>query len=105
MITSCNIKTITEIKDNKILISCMCAENQNGVEYPTLFKADILDAPKTVNNENGVEGELLLTHVDSSENVGELNSKGELILNLNDDNAENYFIDTDGQLKYKEDGQ
>lgn len=104
MITNCNVKTITEIKDDKILISCISAENQNGLEHPTLFKTDILDTPKTINNENGVEGELLLTHTDSSENIGELNNKGELILNLQDDNAENYFIDTDGQLKYKENG-
>jgi hypothetical protein len=105
MITDCNVKTITEIEGDKILISCLSAENQNGVDRPTLFRADILENPKTINTESGVEGELMLTHTDSSSNVGSLSNDGSLTLRLEDDDADKYFIDEDGQLKYNSDGQ
>lgn len=105
MITECNVKTITEIEGENIQISCICAENQNGVDRPTLFRADVLEEPKTINTENGVEGELMLTHTDSSTNIGSLTNDGSLILNLEDDDADKYFVDTDGQLKYNSDGQ
>lgn len=105
MTTDCNVKTITEIEGDKIQISCICAENQNDVDRPTLFRADILEEPKTINTENGVEGELMLTHTDSSTKVGSLSNDGSLILKLEDDDADKYFVDTDGQLKYNSDEQ
>lgn len=100
MITECNVKTVTEIQDNKILISCVSFENQEERDKPTLFRADLLEGSKTINSEGGIEGELLLTHVDSNETVGELDEDGNLIITLNDDDVNEYYVDNDGQLKY-----
>lgn len=105
MTTECNVKTITEIEGDKIQISCICAETQNGVDRPTLFRADLLEEPRTINTEEGVEGELMLTHTDSSTKIGSLSDDGSLTIELEDDDANKYFLDTDGQLKYEADGQ
>ena len=100
MIIECSTKTITEVEDNKVKISCICSENQNGIDTPTLFRADILKKPSVVNRVSGLEGELLLTHTDSNENVAEINDKGELIISLQNDDVEKYNLDDKGNLIY-----
>ena len=100
MITECSTKTITEVEDNKVKISCICSENQNGIDTPTLFRADILKKPSTINRVSGFEGELLLTHTDSSSNVAEINDRGEMIISLENDDAEKYSLDDKGNLVY-----
>jgi hypothetical protein len=99
MIKECNeVKTVSEIIGNKIKISCTILK-----DTPKIFKVDLLKTSETINNEPGIEGELLLTHVDSNESVGKINDNGDLLLNLEDDDANRYYIDDDGNLKYKED--
>lgn len=100
MIIECNVKTITEVDDNKITISCFSLENQDGKDKPTLFRADLLDKPKTINKEGGIEGELLLTHNDSNEKVAMLDKNGNLILSLDDDEVGEYYINNNGELIY-----
>ena len=100
MITECKTKTVTEIVDNKVTISCLVSENQDGVDIPTLFRTDMLDKPSTINRILGQEGELLITHVDSDENVASLNKDGEMILTLQDDEADKYNVDDNGYLVY-----
>lgn len=102
MITECKTKTITEIVDNKVTISCLVSENQNSVDTPTLFRADMLNKPSAINRISGQEGELLITHVDSDENVASLNKDGEMILTLQDDEADKYSVDDNGYLVYNE---
>ena len=100
MITECKTKTVTEIVDNKVTISCLVSENQNGVDTPTLFRADMLNKPSVINRISGQEGELLITHVDSDENVASLNKDGEMILTLQDDEVDKYSVDDNGYLVY-----
>lgn len=100
MITECSTKTITEVEDNKVKISCICSKNQNGIDTPTLFHADIPNKPLVINRVSGLEGELLLIHTDSSGNVAEINDKGEMIISLEDDDAEKYSLDDKGNLVY-----
>lgn len=100
MITECSTKTITEVEDNKVKISCICSENQNGIDTPALFRANILDKPSVINQVSGLEGELLLTHTDSSDMVAEINNKGEMIISLDDDDVEKYSLDDNGNLVY-----
>lgn len=102
MITECSTKTITEVEGNKVKISCISSENQNGVDTPTLFRADILDKPFVINRVSGLEGELLLTHSDGSSNVAKINDKGEMIISLEDDDASKYSLDDNGNLIYDE---
>ena len=99
MITDCETKTVTEITDGVIQISCVCRES---VDKPTIFRSDLLNEVKTINKTKGVEGELLLTHTDSAENIGLVNEKGELIITTNDDNADNYYVDDNQNLIYNE---
>lgn len=100
MITECNVKTITEVENEKITISCISLVNQNEKDKPTLFKTDLLNNPKTINKTSGIEGELLLTHNDSSKQVGRLDENGNLIISLDNDDAGKYYVDSNGELNY-----
>lgn len=103
MITDyCSIKTITEIEGNKVKISCICSEKQDGIDTPTLFRVDMLNKPSIINRIQGLEGELLITHIDSNNNIAEINDKGELIISLDDDDVEKYTLDDKGNLIYNE---
>lgn len=102
MITNCATKTITKIGNtNNISIDCVACDAQDGTaDKPTVFAAEILDNPKTINAVHGTEGELILTHTDGNERVAEINNKGEMILTLDDDDAEKYSLDSNGNLVY-----
>lgn len=91
MTVECKTKTITEIKDNKVKISCL-SSNQNDVDRPTIFRSDILKERMTLNKERGIEGELLLTHTDTNKSIGEIDKSGNLIITLNDDDVNKYRI-------------
>ena len=98
MIRNCRTKTITEVEDNKITISCICSEKQDGVETPSIFRADVLDKDVVVNKIPGVEGELLLTHTDSSNIIGEIDKDGNLLITLDDDDVNKYFIENENLM-------
>lgn len=93
MITNCKTKTITLIDDGKITISCLFSENQNEVDKPTIFECDLLEKEIIVNETPGVEGELILLHTDSSDVVGKINENGNLLITLEDDDVEKYYVD------------
>lgn len=93
MITNCKTKTITEVEDSRITISCICSENQNDVDKPTVFRSDILKKEVVVNKTYGVEGELFLTHTDNNEVVGEIDKDGNLLMTLDDDDVEKYYVE------------
>lgn len=116
MITDCATKTITSIEDNSSLqsagkyvvkILCVSFENQNSkIDRPTIFSADMLDKPKTINKTSGVEGELLLTHTDNNPIIAEINPEGEMIIYVDDDDdgeADKYSLDPEsGNLIYND---
>lgn len=105
MIIECGVKTVTEVVDKKITISAVHSES--GVDdKPIIFRADLLKEPKAINKVSGKEGELLLTHIDSGKDVGEINDNGELIISTPDDDNANYYLSQEGELIYNsEDGQ
>lgn len=100
MITECSTKTITEIDVDKVKISCVSSENQSGVDTPVLFRADMLDKPMVINRASGLEGELLMTHTDDNDNAVEINAIGEMIISLDNDDADKYDLDNNGNLIY-----
>ena len=91
------LRTITEVVDGKITISCEVCEVLD--RNPNIFKAEILDKEKTVNKTNGIEGELLLSHY-SDENPAKISDNGDLIINGED--ADKYRLDDNGDLIYVE---
>lgn len=92
MTVECKTKTITEIKNNKVKISCL-SSNQNDTERPTIFRSDILEEKMTLNSKTGIEGELFLTHTDAIKSVGLINEQGDLIITLEDDDPNKYRIE------------
>lgn len=99
MIIECGVKTVTEVIDDKVTISAVHSEN--GVDdKPIIFRADLLSEVKAINKVSGKEGELLLTHIDSGENVGSINDAGELIISTTDDENDNYYLNDKGELMY-----
>lgn len=105
MIIECGVKTVTEIVGEKVTISAVHSES--GVDdKPIIFRADLLKEPKVINKVSGKEGELLFTHIDSGNNIGEINDNGELIISTEDDNNDSYYLNDRGELIYNsEDGQ
>lgn len=99
MIIECGVKTVTEVVGDKVTISAVYSKV--GVnDKPVIFHADLLKDAKSINKVSGKEGELLLTHIDSGENIGEINENGELIISTADDNNDNYYLSDNGELIY-----
>lgn len=98
----CKVRTITENTDSRIKIVSFACNNQDGIELPTLFNAEILEEVKSKNAVKGKEGELIISHEDSDKIVGELNAKiGEMTISLADDDVNKYRHNTErGELMY-----
>ena len=92
-----DLRTMTEVVNGKIIISCEICEIYD--RNPNIFKAEILDKEKIVNKTSGIEGELLLSHY-SDESPAKINDDGDLIINGED--ADKYHLDNNGNLIYAE---
>lgn len=92
-----NLRTMTEVVEGKITISCEVFEEVN--RNPNIFKAEILDKEKTINRTSGIEGELLISH-NSSKSPAKINEDGDLIISGED--ANKYHLDNNGNLIYNE---
>jgi hypothetical protein len=101
MIINCKTKTITEVSENKITISCICSENQDGVDNPSIFRSELLKKVTTINKISGEEGNLLLLHTDDNNTVGEIDSEGNLVITLDNDDVDKYQIENQN-LTYNE---
>lgn len=97
-----SVKTLTETSGSKATITCFSDMDENGSTTPSLVKAEVLKEVKEVNAVPGKEGELIISG--DEENFGELNDKGELILDLENDNVDNYSLNNKGELEYNEQG-
>lgn len=88
--TIVSVKTITEVdkNDGVFLISCFSDRNEDGTTTPVIFKSQVLEEPKIIDNISGKEGELMLSH--SGDTVGSLNENGDLIIEVEGDDAERY---------------
>lgn len=87
----CTSKTKTETSGGKANIHCFADMNEDGSRTPTLYHAEVLQGRKEINGVSGIEGELLLVHQDSGK-IGKLNNKGELLIQLNEDDATKYEL-------------
>lgn len=90
MRTQVSVKTITEVEQGTgvFLISCFSDLNADGSTTPTIYKSQVLYTEKIIDNTSGKEGELMLSH--SGSTVGEINDNGELVINIEGDNADKY---------------
>jgi hypothetical protein len=90
MRTEVSVKTTTEVdtKTGDFLISCFADMNEDGSKTPSIYKSDVLDSTKIIDNVSGKEGELMLTY--SGDTVGEINDDGELVINPDGDDANKY---------------
>ena len=87
----CTSKTKTETVGNNANIHCFADMNEDGNRTPTLYHAEVLQGRKEINGVAGIEGELLLVHQDSGK-IGNLNNRGELTIQLNEDDATKYEL-------------
>ena len=89
MRTEVSVKTRTEVdKNGDFLVSCFSDMNEDGTTTPVLFKSEVLSAPKIIDNTKGKEGELMLSYV--GDKVGEIDSNGDLILDVENDDVNKY---------------
>lgn len=90
MHTEVSVKTVTEVEKQSgtFLITCFSDMNEDGSTTPVLFKSKVLDKPMEVDNISGQEGELMLSY--TGDKVGEINSGGELILDVENDDVDKY---------------
>lgn len=99
--TEVTVQTITEVTDStgEFVITCSASLNEDGTEFPSIFKSQVLETEKTVDNTSGLEGELMLSY--SEDTVGEINDDGELEIELEEDDVEKYSKE-DENLIYTE---
>lgn len=90
MRTEVNVKTITEVEKESgmFLISAFSDMNEDGSTTPSVYKSQVLDDEKIIDNTEGKEGELMLSYQGNT--VGEINGDGQLILNPDGDDANKY---------------
>ena len=85
-----HVKTITEVskKTGEFVIHCFSDMKDDGSVTPTLFKSQVLQETKIVDNVEGKEGELLLSYTGDG-NVGSL-TDGILRIEPQDDDPTKY---------------
>lgn len=90
MRTQVSTKTITEVKqsDGTFSVSCFADKNADGTTTPSIYKSQVLNELKTIDNVNGKEGELMLAF--SGKTAGRINEDGELLLEPENDDASKY---------------
>lgn len=97
--TVVSVKTLTETKGATATIVCFSDMNEDSSTTPSIVKAEVLKEVKEVNAVPGKEGELIIS---GDENVfGNLNSKGELTLELENDDVNKYSFNNNGELEYE----
>lgn len=97
MKTEVSVKTRTEgIENGVFVITSFSDMNEDGTKTPVIFKSEVLDSPKIIDNVKGKEGELLLSYI--GDKVGEIDDKGNLIIEVENDDAEKYNKQNDNLI-------
>ncbi len=88
---SVHTKTITEVDTatGDFIIECFADMNTDGSFVPSVFKSQVLQKHTIVDNIDGKEGELMLSH-DNESRVGKLIADGNLIIDLDKDDVNKY---------------
>ena len=97
--TIVSVKTLTETKGATATIVCFSDMNEDGSTTPSIVKAEVLKEVKEVNAVPGNEGELIISGDEKA--FGNLNSKGELTLELENDDVNKYSLNNNGELEYE----
>lgn len=97
-----SVKTITEVEpsNNLFMINCFSDLNEDGSTTPNIYKSQVLDKTKIIDNVSGKEGELMLSH--DSEADGSINELGELTIELSDDKEIEKYVKQQENLVYNE---
>lgn len=100
MRTEVSVKTIAEVEidSGEFIISCFSDMNDDGSKTPSIYKSNVLDSEKIIDNVYGKEGELMLSY--SGDTVGEINDEGNLIISPYEDDA-NKYNKQDDNLTYE----
>ena len=103
MKTDVSVKTITEVEKESgiFLIYCFSDMNDDGSTTPVIFKSQVLDKSMEIDNIDGQEGELMLSHYGENNN-GSINSEGELILNIENGDRVNRYHKENEDLLYEQ---
>lgn len=90
MRTQVSVKTITEVEPSSgiFLINCFSDMNEDGSTTPAIYKSQVLEKPMVIDNTSGKEGELMMSH--SGDTVGSINPNGELVIEVQGDDANRY---------------
>ena len=81
-------RAVVDVKANTFEIVIASDKNADDTTTPSIFAAEILDTPKIIDNTEGKEGELMLSH--DGNTAGYVNDNGELIVEPDGDDAERY---------------
>lgn len=100
MNTNVNVKVITEVnlKTGGFSISCFSDMNEDDTTYPNIYKSQVLEVPKVIDNTRGSEGELMLSEGD--DDYGTINDNGELVITVESDDDVNKYEKEDENLIY-----
>ena len=95
-----SVKTVTEVYDvnNTFLIKSVPDKNEDGTTTPSVFKSEILETSKIIDNVSGKEGDLMLSY--SGDKVGEISEEGDLMLEPSNDDV-NRYEKQNGDLTYE----
>lgn len=83
-------RAVVEKLSNTFEIVIASDMNPDGTTTPSVFVGEILQTPKIIDNTEGKEGELMLSH--DGETAGKLNDKGELIIQPENDIVNRYSL-------------
>lgn len=85
-----NARTISEVDaaSGDFIINCFTDLNDDGTTKPAIYKSDVLQNEKIIDNTSGKEGELIMSY--NGDTVGEINEHGELIIEPDGDDVDKY---------------
>lgn len=92
-------ETVTTVTPAEVKVEAKLFEQEDRL--PTIYDAQVLEQAGEVNGVSGLEKELLVTDVDSSEEPFAIDKYGNGTVNVNDDVASRYSKNDGGQLVYE----
>ena len=92
-------ETVTTVTPAEVKVEAKLFEQEERL--PTIYDAQVLEQAGEVNGVSGLEKELLVTDVDSSEEPFSIDKDGNGTVKVNDDVASRYSKTDGGQLVYE----
>lgn len=99
MITICSTKTKTSVVENNVRINCFSDENDIGNTRPNIYSVNLLSKKSMIDGVSGKTGELIVCF-DNERNDAVNIDFGEFTIKLENDVADNYVLDLNGNLIY-----